>query len=141
MTTYRPVGTRAVAYGGGLALVVVAAAITIALPGEIRAQVTPSQALTLLGTLVAMLAILHGSGRSYVRVGDDEIEVLNGFRRHRHPWPQVKGVAYPEGAPWPILVLADDERVMLFGIQRSAGIETSREAVLDIAAHADAVQR
>ncbi|MEH3034230.1 MAG: PH domain-containing protein [Aeromicrobium erythreum] len=142
MITYRPVGTRLVAYGGALALVVMAVAITVALPADIRAQVTPSQALTLLGTLAAMVLVLHGIGRSCVRVDDDGIEVLNGFRRHRHAWTDVAGVAYPEGAPWPILVLKDDEqRVMLFGIQRSGGIASSRAAVMDIAHRVDSAAR
>ena len=79
-----------------------------------------------------MLAILHGIGRSYVRVEDDYgLEVLNGYRRRRIPWADIKGFAMNPGAPWPTLVLHDDERVKLFAIQGSDGHAAS-EAVQDL---------
>ena len=136
MITYRPGGTRYVAYGSCVALVAMTVAIIVALPGDIRAQVTFSQALTLLATVLAMMLVLHGMGRSLVRVDDTGITVVNGFRKHRLEWPDVKGVALPEGAPWPTLVTQDDDRVMLFAIQRSSGLAPLREAVDDIARRA-----
>lgn len=127
--TYRPGGTRYVAYGCCVALVAMSVAITLGLPQEIRDQVSLSQALTLYGCVVAMMAILHGMGRSYVRVDEREIEVLNGYRRHVLPWDRVLGFSYQKGAPWPTLVTTGDERVMLFAIQ---GRDDTREIVGDL---------
>lgn len=124
------------AYGSCVALAAMTVAIVVALPADIRAQVTFSQALTLLATVLAMMLVLHGMGRSLVRVDDAGITVVNGFRKHRLEWPDVKGVALPEGAPWPTLVTQDDDRVMLFAIQRSSGLAPLREAVDDIARRA-----
>lgn len=129
MTTHRPGGTRYVAYACCVALVAMSVAITVGLPAEIRAQVSLSQALTLYGCIAAMMVILHGIGRSYVRVDDREIEVLNGFRRHVLTWDEVLGFSLNEGAPWPTLVTKDDERVMLFGIQ---GSDDTRKVVEDL---------
>ena len=133
MTTYRPGGTRYVAYGASAALVAMAVAVTLALPQEIRGQETLSQALTLYGSIAAFIVVLHGIGRSLVRVDDDGIEVLNGFRRHRYAWAEVKGISYSEGAPWPTLVRrADDERVMLFALQSTSGPGGVMRVVQDI---------
>lgn len=131
MTTYRPGGTRYVAYLASLALVVMSIAVTFALPAEIRDQVVLSQALTLYGIIAAMIAILHGMGRSRVSVDDDGLTIVNGYRRHRVPWDQVKGFSYGEGAPWPTLVTHDDERTMLFAIQ-GGGHDQARRIVEDL---------
>lgn len=129
MTTYRPMGARVVAYGGCVALIAVTIVVGIALPPEIT--FTPFELATLAATLLAMLAVLHGIGRSYVRVDDDGIEVLNGYRRHRLPWGVMRGISMNRGAPWPTLVLQDDERVMLFAIQGSDG-DAASDAVQDL---------
>ncbi|RYI98567.1 MAG: PH domain-containing protein [Actinomycetales bacterium] len=136
LITYRPGGTRIVAYGSCVALAAITVVITVSLPADIRAQVTFSQAVTLFGTILAMMAVLHGMGRSYVRVDDDTITVVNGFRKHVLAWDDVQGVALPEGAPWPTLVTNDDDRVMLFAIQASSGKALVREAAQDIARRA-----
>ena len=114
-------------------LVAMSVAVTLALPQEIRAQVTVSQALTLYGTIAAFILILHGMGRSRVTVSDEEIEVVNGFRTHHVPWSEVKGFSFGDGAPWPTLVTADDERVMLFALQGSSGRGHVRSVVEDLA--------
>lgn len=132
MTTYRPGGTRYVAYGSCVALVAMSVAVTLALPQEIRAQVTFTQALTLYGSIGAFLVVLHGIGRSRVTVTDDEVEVVNGFRTHHVPWTQVRGFAFGEGAPWPTLVTVDDDRLMLFALQGSSGQGRVRDAVDDL---------
>lgn len=130
MTTYRPVGARMVAYGCSIAIVVVTIAIGIALPDEIT--FTPFELITLAATLLVFLSVLHGIGRSYVRLHDDELEVLNGYRRHRIPWSAMRGVSMNAGAPWPTLVLNDDERVMLFAIQGSDGSTADGPAVQEL---------
>lgn len=130
--THRPGGTRWVAYGACVALVAMSVAITVALPAEIRDQVTIEQALTLYGSVGVFVVILHGIGRSRVSVSDDEIEVVNGFRTHHVPWTQVRGFAFGAGAPWPTLVTQDDERVMLFALQGTSGHSRVRAVVDDL---------
>lgn len=129
VTTYRPVGARIVAYGCCVALIAVTIVVGIALPPEIT--FTPFELITLALTLLAFLTVLHGIGRSYVRVHDDGLEVLNGYRRHRFPWGVMRGISMNRGAPWPTLVLHDDERVMLFAIQGSDG-DAASDAVQDL---------
>lgn len=129
MTTYRPMGARVVAYGGCVVLIAVTIVIGVALPPEI--VFTPFELITLAITLLIMLAILHGIGRSYVRVDDDGLEILNGYRRRRIPWGVMRGISMNRGAPWPTLVLHDDDRVMLFAIQGSDG-DAASEAVQDL---------
>jgi len=118
-----------VAYGACAAVIAVTIVIGVALPAEIT--FTPFELVTLAFTLLTILAILHGIGRSYVRVDDDGLEVLNGYRRRRIPWGVMRGISMNRGAPWPTLVLHDDERVMLFAIQGSDGHAAS-EAVQDL---------
>lgn len=130
MTTYRPVGARIVAYGCCAALIAVTIVIGVALPPEVT--FTPFELITLALTLLAFLAVLHGIGRSYVRVDDEGLEVLNGYRRHRVPWGEMRGISMNRGAPWPTLVLHDDERVMLFAIQGSDGSTAEGAAVQDL---------
>jgi hypothetical protein len=124
--TYRPVGARIVAYGSSVALVVITIVIGIALPSDI--EFTPAELVTLALTLGAMLAVLHGIGRSYVRADDAGLEILNGYRLHHVAWDRVRGISMNTGAPWPTLVLLDDERVLLFAIQGTDG-PAAREAV------------
>lgn len=127
--TYRPVGARIVAYGASAVLLVVSVVVGVALPPEIT--FTVAELVTLALTLLAFLAVLHGIGRSYVRADDDGLEVLNGYRRHRVPWGVVRGISMNRGAPWPTLVLHDDDRLMLFAIQGSDGA-AARAAVDDL---------
>lgn len=134
--TYRPGGTRVVAYGAAAALVAMTVAIVWALPAEIRAEVTPFQAVTLLGTIAAMIGVLHGIGRSSVTADDDGITVLNGYRRRHVPWQRIEGFSYGDGAPWPTLVTTGDERVMLFALQASSGRAEVRRVVEDWAGRA-----
>lgn len=130
--THRPGGTRWVAYGACVALVAMSVAITLALPAEIRDQVTVEQALTLYGSVGIFVVILHGIARSRVTVSEEEIEVVNGFRTHHVPWTQVKGFAFGAGAPWPTLVTHDDERLMLFALQGTSGHARVRAVVDDL---------
>ena len=126
LKTFRPGGARIVAYGVAVIMLVLTAVVGIALPDEI--YFTTAETVTLWIIIVAVLALLHGVGRSYVRATDEGVEVLNGYRRHSVPWSDIKGFAMNSGAPWPTLVTHDDERVNLFGIQGSDG-RYAREAV------------
>lgn len=126
LRTFRPGGTRVVAYVVAVIMLVLTFAIAFALPDEI--YFTTAETVTLWIIIAAVLALLHGVGRSYVRVDDTGVEVVNGYRRHQVPWSDVAGVAMNTGAPWPTLVTHDDERVILFAIQGSDG-PYAREAV------------
>ncbi|MCW2829685.1 MAG: hypothetical protein JWP31_377 [Aeromicrobium sp.] len=126
LRTFRPGGTRIVAYGVAVMMLVLTAVISVALPDEI--YFTTAETVTLWAIILTVLAVLHGIGRSFVRVSDDGVDVLNGYRRHHVPWTEIEGFAMNSGAPWPVLVTTDDERVNLFGIQASDGAY-AREAV------------
>lgn len=117
--TIRPQGPRIVAYGVMVLMIISIVAIGRALPDFVNFTVTEKATMTLL--LVAVLALLHGVGRSYVRADASAIEVLNGYKRHRFTWDQVEGISMKSGAPWATLVTTDDERVMLFALQRTDG--------------------
>ncbi|MEO6604498.1 MAG: PH domain-containing protein [Aeromicrobium sp.] len=126
LRTFRPGGSRIVAYGVAVLLIVLSTIIGVALPSYVT--FTPFELATLAAILITVLVLLHAVGRSLVRVHDDRIEIVNGYRTHDIPWSEVKGFAMNDGAPWPTMVYGDDERVILFAIQRSDG-PYSREAM------------
>jgi hypothetical protein len=126
LRTFRPGGARMVAYAVAVIMLVLTAAISFALPEDI--YFTTPETITLWIIIIAVLALLHGIGRSFVRATDEGVEVLNGYRRHLVPWGDIEGFALNTGAPWPTLVTKDDERVMLFAIQSSDG-RYARQAV------------
>ncbi len=119
LRTFRPGGSRIVAYGVSVILVVLTAIIGVALPSYVT--FTPFELATLAAILFTVLALLHAVGRSVVRVSDDGVEIVNGYSRRFVSWVDIKGFAMNEGAPWPTMVYGDDERVILFAIQRSDG--------------------
>ncbi|MFT4188257.1 MAG: PH domain-containing protein [Aeromicrobium sp.] len=131
----RPQGPRVVAYGVALIGVVMTVVVAVSLPDYVRFANSEKVTMTLFAIMV--LAVLHGVGRSYVKADAAGVEVLNGYRTHRFTWDQVEGVSMREGAPWPTLVTTDDERVMLFAIQRTDG-GGSRDVVRWLRAWADA---
>ncbi|MCW2789774.1 MAG: hypothetical protein JWQ91_2272 [Aeromicrobium sp.] len=126
LRTFRPGSTRIVAYAVAVIMLVLTVVIALALPDDI--YFTTAETITLWLIIGAVLVLLHGVGRSYVKATDEGVEVLNGYRRHMVPWSDIKGFAMNTGAPWPTLVTLDDERVNLFAIQGSDG-SYAREAV------------
>jgi hypothetical protein len=132
MTTYRPIGARIVAYVVGVVIIVVSFVISAAMPKNV--VFTGGQIMTLLLILLAILAALHGIGRSFVRVDDNGLDIRNGYRRHRIAWSEVRALVMKKGAPWPTVVLngPDERHVILFAIQGSDGGAASR-AVADLA--------
>lgn len=126
LRTFRPAGSRYVAYGVAVLMIVLTTIIGVALPSYV--EFTLFELATLAAILITVLVLLHAVGRSVVRVSDDSIEVVNGYRTHTIAWSEVKGFAMNEGAPWPTMVYGDDERIILFAIQRSDG-PYSREAM------------
>jgi hypothetical protein len=126
LRTFRPGGARVVAYVVAAVMLVITVVIGTALPSDIT--FTVAEDITLWLIILAVLVLLHGIGRSYVRADDDGVEVMNGYRRHVVPWSQIEGFGTSSGAPWPTMVLKDDERIMLFAIQGSDGAY-AREAL------------
>jgi hypothetical protein len=124
VTTYRPGGTRVVAYGAAVVILVFAFAIGAALPDNV--VFTGSQITTLVLIYLAIVAVLHGIGRSYVRASDDGLEVRNGYRQHVIAWGQIRGISMLPGAPWPTLLHGDDERTVLFALQGTDGPRTKK---------------
>ncbi len=119
LTTFRPGGSRYVAYGVAVLMIVLTVIIGVALPSYVT--FTAFELATLAAILLAVLVLLHAVGRSVVRVSDEGVEVVNGYSRRVVPWSDIKGFAMNDGAPWPTMVYGDDERVILFAIQRSDG--------------------
>jgi len=124
VTTYRPGGTRVVAYGAAVVILVVAFAIGAALPENI--VFTGEQITTLVVIYLGIVAVLHGMGRSYVRASDDGLEIRNGYRQHVIAWSQMRGISMRPGAPWPTLVHGDDERTAMFALQGTDGQRTKK---------------
>lgn len=122
--TFRPGGSRVVAYAVSVLMIVLTAVIGLSLPDDI--EFTTAETVTLWLVILAVLVILHGIGRSYVRVTDSAVVVLNGYRKTTVGWDEIAGFSMTEGAPWGTLVTKDDRRVMLFAIQRSDGPASRR---------------
>ncbi len=127
--SWRPGGSRYVAYGVAVILLVMTVVISTALPEDIT--FVPAEKVTFVLFLVATLAMLHGVGRSRVTADDTGMHVTNGYKRHDVPWGDIEGFSLNTGAPWPTLVTTDDDRVMLFAIQSSDG-PSARAAVGDL---------
>ena len=132
VTTYRPGGARIVAYGVAAVLAIVVIAIAVALPDFV--VWTPPQLVTLGLIGLGILAALHGIGRSFVRVDDAGLTVVNGYRRHSLKWTDIQAIVMKRGAPWPTAILAgaDERSVILFAIQGSDG-GVARKAAADLA--------
>lgn len=124
--TFRPGGARIVVYVVAVLMLIVTAVIGVALPSS--ASFSWAENATLGVVILAILALLHGIGRSYVRADDAGIRVLNGYRTHVVPWARIEGFAMNTGAPWPTMVTTDDERIILFAIQGTDG-PYAREAM------------
>jgi hypothetical protein len=124
VTTYRPGGTRIVAYGAAIVILVVAFAIAVALPENI--VFTGAQIGTLVVIYIGIVVALHGIGRSYVRATEEGLEILNGYRQHNIAWSEIRGISMRPGAPWPTLVYGDDERTILFALQGTDGPRTEK---------------
>jgi hypothetical protein len=119
----RPVRLRRVAVG--IAVVVVVLFVVIALllgqttsegvvfgPGD---QV----AMVLLGLLVAGGVLLLA--RPTVVADLHGVRVRNIFSTKDVPWEVVRAVSFPDGTPWAILDLADDDQIAVLAVQSADG--------------------
>jgi hypothetical protein len=124
VTTYRPGGTRVVAYGAPVVILIVAFAIGAAMPESIVFR--GPEIATLVAIYLAVVVAMHGVGRSYVRASDDGLQIRNGYRTHVIAWSQISGISMKPGAPWPTLVHGDDERTIMFALQGTDGPRTKK---------------
>lgn len=126
---FRPVGPRIVSYGVIAVITVITIVIGIAL--RHTTKFTAAEFATLGLMIAATFAGLHGIARSYVSADESGLDILNGYRRHHLEWADIKGIAMNAGAPWPTVVLKDDERVIIFAIQGTDG-EAAKHALSTI---------
>jgi hypothetical protein len=124
VTTYRPLGVRFIAYGAAVVILVIALVIGAAMPENIVFRGVEIATLVLI--YLAVVAVLHGIARSYVKASDDGLEIRNGYRLHVVPWSEIRGISMRAGAPWPTLVYGDDERIMMLALQGTDGSRTKQ---------------
>lgn len=115
--TYRPIGPRIVVWTCTVLLIVVAIVIGRSLPEEMKFR--PAETATIAFLLFCVVVGAHAIGRSRVTIDDQGMIVVNGFKRRDVDWDQIKIVSMKPGAPWPTVETFDEERFILFGIQRS----------------------
>jgi hypothetical protein len=119
--TWRPLGVRLAGWFFGLMLLIVCVVMWISFPPEVREGVTVSQRLTLIGFGVLAAGLINALMRSKVIATEQQLVVVNGYRRREFTWAQVVSVTLPAGAPWATLDLADGNTVSAMGIQGSDG--------------------
>lgn len=77
----------------------------LVLPRNVRDLFTPSQVLTLLGLLGALLLVMISLALSVVRADETGLRFRNGLRSHVVPWDRVHKIILRRGDPWAMLLL------------------------------------
>ena len=119
----RPVRLRRVAFGTAAVMVVLFVLIAGLLgrtstegvefgPGD---QV----AMVLLGLIAASGVLLLA--RPTVVADLDGVRVQNIFTTKDVPWELVRAVSFPDGTPWAMLDLADDDQIAVLAVQAADG--------------------
>ncbi|OLF14463.1 hypothetical protein BLA60_00625 [Actinophytocola xinjiangensis] len=80
-----------------------------------------SDQLAMIGIGLFLAAGALWFARPRVRAGEGGVEVRNMVGTRHFPWTDVRGVSFPDGAPWARLELADDEYVPLVAVQAIDG--------------------
>jgi Bacterial PH domain len=119
--TFRPLGARVVALVAGSCLIVMASALWLAMPADIRSAFNPLEVGTLLLVLVAILVVLYGIARTRLDVDDTGLHVTNGYRRHDFEWAEAVAIHLGRGAPWAVLDTADGRIVKVMALQAADG--------------------
>jgi hypothetical protein len=124
-----------------LGLVALSFLFWVALPANLKAEFTVSQAVTLLLILGLFVFALLVVGNGVVKADADGLYFRNGLSRHRYPWARIHRIILRPGDAWaqvlliptdrPVEVAADLDHRMLMGIQRSDGAYAT-EAVEDL---------
>jgi hypothetical protein len=129
--TYRSNRLRLIVLVAALALVALSLVFWVALPANLKAEFTLSQAVTLLIILGLFVFGLLVIGSGVVQADADGLSFRNGLSRHRYPWSRVDHVVLRSGDAWAHVLLiptdrpleekADLEHKMLMGIQTGDG--------------------
>jgi hypothetical protein len=114
-----------------LGLVALSFVFWVALPANLKAEFTLSQAVTLLIILGSFVFALLVVGNGVVKADADGLYFRNGLSRHRYAWSRIHRVVMRPGDAWaqvlliptdrPVEVAADFDHRMLMGIQKSDG--------------------
>jgi len=138
---YRSNRLRFIVMIAALALVALSFVFWVALPANLKAEFTLSQAVTLLIILGLFVFALLVVGNGVVKADADGLFFRNGLSRHRYPWSRVHRVVLRSGDAWAHVLLiptdrlveekADLEHKMLMGIQTGDGAYAT-EAVADL---------
>lgn len=128
---YRSNRLRFIVWIASLALVALSLLFWIALPPNLKAEFTLSQAVTLLIILGGFVFVLMVVGSGVVRADAEGLYFRNGLSRHRYPWSRVHRIVLRPGDAWahvlliptdrPVQEKADLEHRMLMGIQTGDG--------------------
>lgn len=119
--TFRPLGARVVALVAGACLVVMAGALWLAMPSDIRSDFNPLEVVTLLLVLLGILVVLYGIARTRLDVDAAGLHVVNGYRRHDLEWAEAVAIRLGRGAPWAVLDTADGKIVKVMALQAADG--------------------
>ena len=119
----RPVRLRRVAVGAAVVVVVLFAVIA-ALLGHTSSEGVvfgpgDQVAMVLLGLLVAGGVLLLA--RPTVTADLEGVRVRNVFTTKDVPWEVVRTVSFPDGSPWAVLDLADDDQISVLAVQAADG--------------------
>jgi hypothetical protein len=119
----RPVRLRRVAFGTA-AVVVVLFVLLAGLLGRTSSEGVefgPGDqiAMVLLGVLVAVGVLVLA--RPAVVADLDGVRVQNIFTTKDVPWELVRAVSFPDGTPWAMLDLADDDQIAMLAVQAADG--------------------
>jgi Bacterial PH domain len=119
----RPVRLRRVATGAAVVVVVLFAVISVLLGHTSSEGVVfgPADqvAMMLLGLLVAGGVLLLA--RPTVVADLHGVRVRNIVTTKDVPWEVVRAVSFPDGTPWAILDLADDDQIAMLAVQSADG--------------------
>ena len=119
----RPVRLRRVAFGTA-AVIVVLFVLIAALLGRASSEGVvfgpgDQVAMVVLGLIVAAGVLLLA--RPTVVADLDGVRVQNIFTTKDVPWELVRAVSFPDGTPWAMLDLADDDQIAVLAVQAADG--------------------
>ncbi|MHA6804884.1 PH domain-containing protein [Salinifilum ghardaiensis] len=102
-----------------VALFVVVAVMLRETPTGVYFRVSDQVSMALLGVLLGAAALVPTLPR--LRADRSGVEVRNAFISKHHPWSEVRGITFPEGAAWARVELPDDEYTPVMAIQATDG--------------------
>lgn len=118
----RPHKVRQVVIPVAALLVVIFVVLAVTLNGAstgVHLGISDKVSLALVGVILAGAVLLPA--RSRVRADADGVEVRNLLFGRVVPWRDIRGVGFPDGAPWARLELPQDEYVPVVAIQAMDG--------------------